>query len=384
MNGEPLTPKHELHSIISCFPSSIISHGFAYGSGVFHQQLFPSSMTLTNSNSDDTSHENRVNNSTKSSNMIDFIFITPQAEIWHKECMKMRSTDYSIMARIVGSRIVTYIGRMGAGVYFHPMVKVDLPSSDSHHLIKYGIIQEDRLKQDLKYWDTLYVAGRMQKPVATLISSDEILELQEIYNLQYAMATSLLLMSEKDMFLSKTGSGANTLSIPIADLYETISEISYMGDPRVVTGAEDPNKIAKLVKSKGQIERFHTLYENQFQTLEKEGILHRNYSSTDAKGWIDINLMDISTRNALFLKLPPKLQKDTQEFFPLSSSYTGSTTSTSSSVVVSSQILKHSLAKIVGPPARIQSIKGLFTAGLVKSVRYAAAKFRKGSLKGIL
>jgi translocator assembly and maintenance protein 41 len=39
------------------------------------------------------------------------------------------------------------------------------------------------------------------------------------------------------------------------------------------------------------------------------------------------------------------------------------------------------LRQIIGRPALTQSVKGLLTAGLIKSVRYSAAKVRKW-LKG--
>lgn len=32
-------------------------------------------------------------------------------------------------------------------------------------VIKYGVISMDQLKRDLREWDSLYVAGRLQKPV---------------------------------------------------------------------------------------------------------------------------------------------------------------------------------------------------------------------------
>jgi hypothetical protein len=46
-----------------------------------------------------------------------------------------------------------------------------------------------------------------------------------------------------------------------------------------------------------------------------------------------------------------------------------------------SVILRNEIAKIVAPAARNQGIKGVFTAGSVKSWKYSMAKFSKGRLK---
>ena len=35
--------------------------------------------------------------------------------------------------------------------------------------VKYGIIGLDALKRDLLHWDSLYVSGRLQKPVLPLL-----------------------------------------------------------------------------------------------------------------------------------------------------------------------------------------------------------------------
>jgi translocator assembly and maintenance protein 41 len=365
MNGE-LTPKDELYSILSFFPSST-SHAFAYGSGVFEQRI-----------SGDDNHV-LPSSSSSSDNMIDFIFITPKAKLWHQECMLQRPKDYSGIARWIGSNYVAKIGRMGAGLYFNPLVTVHIPESAAdasyalgkehimkQHIIKYGVMEEEQLKNDLKHWDTLYIAGRMHKPVATLIASDEVMDLQEKYNLQYALSTSLLL---------HVGKAKNNI-LHTSDLYQTIASLSYMGDPRMTAGAEDPDKLLKLVQSEGQMKRFHALYKNQFERMEQMGLLHRSSSSSSSET-IEINLMDSSVRRALYQKLPTRLQNDTKEIMDF--------TQTSQDIHDSlHKTLKQSLASIVGPPARVQSVKGLFTAGLKKSIQYAAAKFRKGALKGLL
>jgi len=363
MNGE-LTPKHELYSILSTFPSST-SHAFAYGSGVFEQKI-----------SKDDNHES--SSLLSKDNMIDFIFVTPNAELWHQTCMLQRPQDYSGIARWIGSKYVANIGRMGAGLYFNALVTVHVPDESSEHstykerIIKYGVMEEEQLKSDLKHWDTLYVAGRMQKPVATLISSDEVMDLQERYNLQYALSTSLLL---------HTGNTKDCI-IRTSDLYQTIASLSYMGDPRVTAGAEDPNKVVKLVESDGQMKRFHALYKHQLESMEHMGLLHRTSSEA-----IEINLMDPSIQRALHHKLPARLQNDTKEIMDITTSQISPSVGSSASVPnndILRKTLKQSLASIVGPPARVQSMKGLFTAGLKKSFQYAAAKFRKGALKGIL
>lgn len=373
MNGE-LTPKDELYSILSFFPSTT-SHAFAYGSGVFEQRI-----SAGDENAVLTSSSASSSSPSSSDNMIDFIFITPKSELWHQECMLQRPKDYSGIARWIGSNYVAKIGRMGAGLYFNPLVTVHIPESAvdpsyallgkehimKQHIIKYGVMEEEQLKSDLKHWDTLYIAGRMHKPVATLIASDEVMDLQEKYNLQYALSTSLLL---------HVGKATNNI-LYTSDLYQTIASLSYMGDPRMTAGAEDPDKLLKLVQSEGQMKRFHALYKNQFERMEQMGLLHRSSSSSSSET-IEINLMDASVRRALYQKLPTRLQNDTKEIMDC--------TRTSQDIHDSlHKTLKQSLASIVGPPARVQSVKGLFTAGLKKSIQYAAAKFRKGALKGLL
>ena len=59
--------------------------------------------------------------------------------------------------------------------------------------VKYGVLGVPRLLRDLREWDALYVAGRMQKPVATLVADARVAEAGE-RNLRAALACALLLL----------------------------------------------------------------------------------------------------------------------------------------------------------------------------------------------
>jgi len=165
--------------------------------------------------------------------------------------------------------------------------------------------------------------------------------------------------------------------IEVADIFESIASLSYIGDPRFAAGAEDPLKVKKLVHSIGQLDRFQTVYKHQYQSLEEMGILSVNGNV------VEMNLMDISTRKSLYERLPPRLQYEMTYLFDKGSPEIGKDSSPEKIEEIS-KILTKSIAKIVAPPAKIQSAKGLLTAGVFKSVKYASAKLAKGALKGVI
>ena len=63
-------------------------------------------------------------------------------------------------------------------------------------MIKYGVIGTQLLYDDLQCWDSLYIAGRMQKPVLMLKDYAK-LPLARKNNLDAAFAMALLLLPEK-------------------------------------------------------------------------------------------------------------------------------------------------------------------------------------------
>lgn len=86
------------------------------------------------------------------------------------------------------------------------------------------------LQRDLEEWETLYLAGRLQKPVK-ILRQDAKLALATKKNLQNAIRASLLMLPER--FTEE-------------DLYLTIAGLSYSGDFRMLIG-ENPHKIYNIV-----------------------------------------------------------------------------------------------------------------------------------------
>jgi translocator assembly and maintenance protein 41 len=219
--------------------------------------------------------------------------------------------------------------------------------------MKYGVIEISDLGSDLIHWDSLYIGGRMHKPTATIASTPEgdekVSAWQNLHNLPAAFSTALLLSTAKKQ--SEYDVPEKTLSL--TELYGAISSLSYTGDFRMQVGAEDPSKIRKLVDSPGQLDRFHQLYNKAaLQPLIKQGVI--SYDTTQQS--ISWNPKDPSSIQHLWQQLPPKLQ----------------------CLRTNNADLQQALHSIVAPAARYQSFKGLWTAGLAKSTRYAAAKLAKG------
>lgn len=109
-------------------------------------------------------------------------------------------------------------------------------------LIKYGVVNLDTLCTDLSEWTTLYLAGRLQKPVK-ILRDDPRVRLANQVNLISALRTALLLLPPTFTEL---------------ELYGTIASISYMGDPRMVLPTEDPSKVANIVGN--NLHNFRRLY----------------------------------------------------------------------------------------------------------------------------
>ncbi|GAV28886.1 hypothetical protein PMKS-002364 [Pichia membranifaciens] len=346
---------------------------------------------------------------------------------WHKQNIMQHSSDYSFL-KFLGPSAINYVSNLGAGIYFNPFVDVNINGTPLE--LKYGVTSVDTLIDDLANWSTMYLAGRLHKPVAIVQNSPQLLFLNQ-YNLANAVKLSALLLNKQ--------------SIKESELYLSIAGLSYMGDPRLKVQGENPDKVKNIVEN--QFSLFKNLYkpilDNYFPNLIQS--IHGDSDSGDRVYHVNLSEEQIAHiiielprkfRSRLFNILKERygneLAKDllVQEMIaeptlkvltskPIGSESTVSYndllgfTQTSSASLLSEipkhdweylpteykveispfirklasdlkqhpEILRSTLSQTVedtvGSSALVQSVKGILTAGVVRSWKYAAAKRRK-------
>lgn len=350
-------------------------------------------------------------NTLTNNSMVDVILAVPQPYQWHKENLVRHKDHYSLTGRIGGARFVTWVQEnFGARLYFHPFVSLETTDAATTttrtqptrttRQIKYGVVSTDALISDLLRWDYLYLAGRMQKPIVSIdaptyegLTSDvqyrrDGIEEAQRSNLLAAVSTSLLLYGgdDGDHAQHKDELTASTELLPTSKLFGTIASLSYTGDFRMKTGAEDPNKVAKLVETPGMHDLWEQTYSESLQILHSEGLLsivenamedgggHTTNRGIKTRRYLEFHPNDVAIRRQLIQYLPPRLQHH-------SDLIVGSSSSDVKSIRNGSLLLRNELANIVAPAAKSQGMKGFFTAGAVKSWNYAMAKFSKGRFR---
>ncbi|XP_074652103.1 phosphatidate cytidylyltransferase, mitochondrial-like [Tubulanus polymorphus] len=313
--------------VLSHFPKQRCRLAFAYGSGVFQQQGHKDPRT----------------------NMLDFIFVVDDPVLWHKKNMTANASHYSsLMTRLGGANIAALQDRYGAGIYFNTLVPCE------ERLIKYGVISTRRLITDLLDWDTLYVSGRMHKPVLILeYDKTDTLQAALGTNLQNALHAALLILPEQFTELQ---------------LYLCISGLSYAGDFRMTIG-EDKNKVRNIVTP--NIERFRKLYGH---IIDKESHVSWNKRS----GTLDQCLTNTTRYHHLNL-LPKNLIENIVDYRNRDGRHRDM-----EEVIRSvcndpdcDVIVHRCVVDIVKSSSISQSFKGIFTAGFVKSIKYSKDKLKK-------
>lgn len=302
-----------------------VDFAFAYGSGVFKQKGYTSQKT-----------------------MIDLVFATRNSNLWHKQNLERNSHHYSFL-KYFGSTNITKIQRLGAGVYYNPMVKID------NQEYKYGVIDVKDLIQDLTEWKTLYISGRLHKPVSILQEDEEILAHQS-NNLSFAILCSLL-------FLPK--------EFTLEQLFTEITSLSYRGDTRMHFG-ENKNKVNNIVCT--NIPHFTKLYNPVIANCKFIEQIGEDMFRQE---------MSIEARCELLSKLPAHLLQIIREISIKrglikhdSKEWISELVMHHNSITIS-QIVHDSIKKINFSSSTSQTIKGFFSAGFTKSIVYAFAKIKK-------
>ncbi|KAB8074990.1 mitochondrial matrix Mmp37-domain-containing protein [Aspergillus leporis] len=374
--------KEALRQILWQFRAPI-RYAFAYGSGVF-----PQSGSAPGSDQCHPSAPAAIKKMQQGQGkMIDFIFGVSYSQHWHSLNLHQHRDHYSGIGSLGSYAVSQTQDRFGAGVYFNPYVTVN------GTLIKYGVVNLDTLCRDLSQWNTLYIAGRLQKPVKILRDHPKV-RLANQMNLLSAVRVALLLLpAEFTEF----------------QLYSTIAGISYMGDLRMALPAEDPRKVNNIVS--GQMANFRRLYAPLIENLPNVTFNDKRCTEGD---WIDdpnanvkltqdmdpvkrgnmVRRLPESFREKLYFQYQARFQIPRVEFNKMMKE----NNDTNSEVVrrrqggpfeqriASDKTLKQevqaSIMKTIRWPSTVQTIKGLITSGLGRTWRYLRAKQNKHKTSG--
>ncbi|XP_055725882.1 phosphatidate cytidylyltransferase, mitochondrial [Salvelinus fontinalis] len=313
--------------ILSQFPQDI-SLAFAYGSGVFKQ--------------------NGTSQGQMGRNMLDFVLAVDDSVTWHTMNLMQNRKHYSVL-KFLGPRKISRIqDEHGAGVYYNTLVPVD------GRIIKYGVISTDSLIDDLLHWKTMYIAGRLHKPVKILVQGENgKLHAALVGNLKSAVTASFLMLPE---------------SFSEEDLFLQIAGLSYAGDFRMVIG-EDRSKVANIVKE--NVQHFRILYNNILQECPQVV-----YKPHQGKLEVDkspegqfVQLMALPrTLQQRITRLvdPPGKNRDVEEILlqVAQDPDCGS-------------VVQQGMSSIVKSSSITQTAKGIATAGLLKSLSYSTKKLQK-------
>lgn len=343
---------HRLDLLIQQFNDSNIRASFGYGLGVFAQAGYGKD----------------------SQPQIDMVHVVDDPVEFHMVNLARFPHHYSALLQL-GFPAMDKVQRAGAGVYFNPYVTMT-DGKGNESTIKYGVVSTKDALKDINEWTSLYIAGRLQKPVKHLLDNQELMVANQ-YNLQSAMNIALLLLEKR---------------FSAQQLYEKIALLSYMGDPRMIVGGENPNKVKNMVSK--QLSRFEQLYAPAMESALAKGYMDRSSGEFATKTNIAADIIKqlpiqfqqrlMRSYRSKFRHLLPEGKHETD----LPRGYTTTDVKTGDiqggflrAVAADRHLrahLKLTVLETIAYPALVQSVKGLFTAGLVKSAKYAWEKKLKG------
>lgn len=321
------------YRILSRFPPNF-AFCFAYGSGV-KQQL-------------------GYDKANKKQNMIDLIYTVDNAHRWHASNLERNPDHYSGLGKFGGNFIAKYQETLGAKVFFNTLIPI--PEEDV--VIKYGVVSTKDLLDDLTDWTSLYLAGRLHKPVE-IIKTAASSKLQNALenNLKAAVHAALLVLPEK---------------FTEFELYRAISNLSYAGDFRMIFG-ENKDKVNNIVRP--QVENFRNLYSPTLTQLSR--VLYLPVDSSDNV----VCIQDQSEQTILYhLNHLPKWPVRRIVYKQTKGRYRQDTEDILTAVSKSSnyqEVVSRCLRSIVWQSSVKQSIKNIPSAGISKSIKYSWAKALK-------
>jgi len=251
---------------------------------------------------------------------IDLIVIVDNLKRWHKQNIKQNKNDYSFLSRLFFKYARDKWLKAGAKICYMTFI----PFKESKY--KIGTIEGNDFLNDLKNWETFYMAGRMQKPILIVKANKEI-ENAIDYNRHAGIKVSKLIINKE--------------KINKKDFYITLGSLSYIGDTRMGI-AENPDKVKNIVE--GSMKFYNDYYGKSLKIINNEVIIEKE--------------IDLDT-------LPDDLKE-----------YIDNHKENSIKDSIRSFLISKNKSKSLS-----QTIKGIFTTGPIKAIKYAKEKLKRGKKK---
>lgn len=224
----------------------------------------------------------------------------------------------------------------------------------------------ETIRKDLYDWNSLYLAGRLHKPVKHIRCSENIVRAEK-ENIQSAMRAAMLLCPQ---------------TFNISELLRIICSLSYIGDIRLGF-AEDSKKVQRIVK--GSHTNLCNLYHDAIHTALDDNmiaLIGPSQSIVNSRS-VFRNTLSLEDKASLYAALPRHVlhkiasqkrgdalprsvrkQEDVIGEYLASSRY-------------GTLALQRALASIVRRSSFRQACLGALSAGPIRSIKYVSAKVSK-------
>ena len=190
----------------------------------------------------------------------DFLIVTDDVSEFHRVNVARYPQHYSFL-RYTGHRPFAYLNK--SAPFVHYSVNATLATGLT---CKYGVVGKTDLLRTMRTWESLYLPGRLHKPIAIIDSVDKVTRSD--------FEDALLLNRLNALRLAALLSPAPCTA---SDLIERVIGLSYLGDVRMGV-AERPDKVRAILE--GQREELDLIY---MPLMPKAGLVEteRGYCAND-------------------------------------------------------------------------------------------------------
>ncbi|KAK4526636.1 hypothetical protein GAYE_SCF26G4552 [Galdieria yellowstonensis] len=317
--------------------------------------------------------------------MLDLILVLENSFEWHRENMERNPSHYAFLPKALGPKWISWVQtrKLGVPVLYNTLIPFE------GGLMKYGCVAFSDLLEDLQTWRYLYLAGRLQKPVRMYVPSKalycnsktgekldgDLVELNQalLGNLEAALSAAVILLPFEFSEVS---------------LFQKISQLSYYGDIRFAFSAENPRKVSNIVTA--NLLSFRNLYYEAFNSLLQDRLLRFHFSPSSGHH-VYVKSESRAGLLGLLQRIPShfvkrcyyySLSNTSGDVFPDKMNVDEARESISRFGMRTCQdILKKNFKNTVRVSSMGQALKGLFSAGPLRSFIYLLKKWQRAGRK---